>query len=96
MCSVWFAGAWKTLAEEVPFKLGLKDGQEFTRQRRGGREFHVRGAACAKAKEIKAFKILGREEFSGVRKYGSQEEIKTFAWKSRMGLGCDKPCLFFK
>lgn len=30
-------------------ELGLEDGQEFARQR-GGRAFHARGTACAKAK----------------------------------------------
>lgn len=45
MCSVWFAGAWKTLAEEVPFKLGLKDGQEFLQGREEEEEHFMYGGS---------------------------------------------------
>lgn len=49
-CPVLFTGAWKDWAEGVPSELGLEDGQEFTRQRRAGRAFQVRGTPGAKAK----------------------------------------------
>lgn len=45
MCSVWFAGAWKTLAEEVPFKSGLKDGQKFLQGREEEEEHFTYGGS---------------------------------------------------
>lgn len=45
VCSVLL----EDLAEEVLSELGPEGGQEFARQRRGGRTFHARGEACAKA-----------------------------------------------
>lgn len=57
-CSVFFAGAWKDPPEEVPPELGLK--MRGSARQRGGRTFHARGTACAKAKQVKAFRSLCR------------------------------------
>ena len=46
---VLFAGTQNDVAEKCHLELGLENGQEFARQRKG-RAFHARGTACAKAK----------------------------------------------
>lgn len=60
MCSVWFAGAWKTLAEEVPFKIRSQRWTGVYKAEKRRKSVSCKGSSMCKGKGDKSLQDSGQ------------------------------------